>query len=204
MKSNTIAIASAMLLALGTVRAMDVKVVSGDLNALKGEKVIKVEYVYEISKVGDMTEEAYIQKKTTDHNAKSPGKGDRWKEAWTADRARVYEPKFEDLFNKMLRDRKIDLRLDPKATGAKYTLIFKTTYMEPGFNVWITRGNAYIDAEVSFVETARKDNTVAKVDIRKSPGRNVTGDDYYESTRLGESYAKAGKELGILVAKKLK
>ena len=192
----------ALLLTLGTLQAMDVKVVSGDLGVLKGQGIIKVEYTYDNLQVGKMSEEEYTKKKVADYNAKVPGKGDRWLESWKGDRARVYENKFEDLFNRMLHERKVDMKLSPDAKDAKYTLILKTSFMEPGYNVWISRGNAYIDADAEIVETANRDKVVAKVAIRKSPGRTWQGDDYYESMRLGEAYAKAGKELGILVFKK--
>jgi hypothetical protein len=202
MKSSSIAAVAALVLTVGTLQAMDVKVVSGDLSTLKGQTLIKVEYSYNNLQVGKGTEEEFTKKKVTDYNAKVPGKGDRWLESWKNDRERVYQPKFEELFNRMLHDRKSDLKLSPDAKDAKYTLILKTTTMEPGYNVWISRGNAYIDANVEIVETANRNNVVATVAIHKSPGRTWQGDDYQESMRLGEAYAKAGKELGILVFKK--
>lgn len=202
MKNLTLALTSALILTAGSLQAMDVKIVSGDLSFLKGQKVLNVEYTFDNLRVSKMSEAEFVQKKTSDYNAKSPGKGDRWAEAWTADRDRVYKGKFEELFNKMVRDRKMDLVLKPKATDAKYTLILKTTFMDVGYNVWISRKPAFLDADAVFVETADPTKVVATVAIKKSPGRNVMGDDYYESTRLGEAYAKAGKELGILVFKK--
>ena len=80
--------------------------------------------------------------------------------------------------------------------NAKYTLIFHTTSIEPGFNIGITRKNAYIDGEVLIVETANKDKVLARLTIEDARGKVFMGNDYDTGERISESYAKAGKELG--------
>ena len=79
---------------------------------------------------------------------------------------------------------------------AKYTLIFKTTTVEPGYNVVISRKNAEIDGIVWIVETADKTKKVAELTIANAPGRIYGGYDYDTGTRIAECYAVAGKRLG--------
>ena len=81
-------------------------------------------------------------------------------------------------------------------TSAKYTLIFKTTSIEPGYNIGISRKNAQIDAEIWIVETANKSNKVATFTINNVPGGTAFGYDFDTGLRISEAYAKAGKSLG--------
>lgn len=80
--------------------------------------------------------------------------------------------------------------------SAKYTLIFKTTRTEPGYNVVVSRKDASIDGEVSIVETANPSNVIATLTISNAPGRVFGGVDYDTGLRLQEAYAMAGKKLG--------
>ena len=79
---------------------------------------------------------------------------------------------------------------------AKYTLIFKTTFPAPGFNIYITRKNAKINGEAWIVETANRDKVVAKLNLEGAPGRTFGGGDFDTGTRISEAYAAAGKALG--------
>lgn len=81
-------------------------------------------------------------------------------------------------------------------TDAKYTLIFKTLSIEPGYNVGVMRKNAQIDAEVWIVETANKSNKLATFTISDVPGGTAFGYDFDSGLRISEAYANAGKKLG--------
>ncbi len=144
------------------------------------------------------TEAEYIAKKTDDYNKKEPGKGDRWAKDWVADRHNMFEPKFDELFE----------RESGLSTGdykdAKYTLIYKTLTTEPGFNVYITRKNAETDAEVWIVETANPSKIIAKISVENAKGRTFGGNDYDTGVRLAECYADAGKYLGKFMKKQWK
>lgn len=185
-------IAGAMLLAVSTY-AQRIKVTEGKLDVLEGQKEINIEYSYEGMKVGKFDkEEEYVKSRTAELNKKEPGRGDQWAKAWVADRKQRFEPKFDELFSKTS-----GMQLDK---NAKYTIIFNTVFTEPGFNVVVHRKNAYIDGEVTIVETADRNKVVAKATIDNSPGNSFWGNDYDTGERISEAYAKAGKEL----AKKVK
>jgi len=175
------------------LQAQKLKLKQGDIGVLKGLTSINVEFTYDNLSVGKMTEAEYVKKKTEDYNEKESGKGDKWAEAWVADRKRAYEPQFLEQF-----EEKSNIKNDK---SAKYTLIFHTTFIEPGFNVGAWRKNAYIDAEVTIVEGNDTTKPIAVISIDNSPGRDAMGVDFDTSWRISEAYAKAGKSLAKFIGK---
>lgn len=179
----------------GGVNAQKIKLAKGKLDFLKEVKVIKVEYDYSDMGVGKFDDEAdYVKQKVNDYNEDEPGRGDKWHEAWVSDRTDRYQPKFEELINKYLED--AGVIVSEGSQDAKYTMILKTTFTEPGFNVGVARKPALINAEVIFIETGSPDNELAKITVDKSPGGGAFGNDYDAGFRIQEAYAKCGKELG--------
>ncbi|ACT96979.1 hypothetical protein [Dyadobacter fermentans] len=190
-------------LAADAAIAQRVDLRSGDVNVLSGQKTVNVEYDYSSFGVGKFaTEQEYLDKKSAEYNAKEAGKGDAWKKAWVEDRKNRYEPKFEELFNKGLEDKGITAVT--ARPDAQYTLIVKTRFVEPGFNVGVMRKNAYVDYEIDLVESANKSNKVAEIAMRNVPGGQFGGFDFDTGVRIAESYAKAGKSLAAFLDKKLK
>lgn len=174
------------------------KITEGSLKALKGAKSIKTEFNYDEMSVGKFkTESEYIQKRKVEINEKEPGRGDKWEAAWIADRQDRFEPQFRELFAKHSGMTTAD-------DNAAYTLIFKTTRTEPGFNVGVASRPASIDAEVWIVESSNPSSIVAKISLLNAPGRAVFGTDFETGARLQEAYAKAGKELGAFIVKNAK
>lgn len=193
-------ILSLIILPATVVFGQKIVVKSGDLDFLKDQKKINIEYDYSNMGVGKFDkEEDYITKKVDELNKKEAGTGDEWKKNWLADRESRFEPKFEELFNANLEKNGL---VGGDFDDAPYTLILKTTFTEPGFNVGVARKNAYTDLEAVFVKTGTTD-PIATVTIEKSPGRGGMGYDFDTGFRIQESYAKAGKELGQYLSKKV-
>jgi hypothetical protein len=181
--------------------AQKMKLENGSFGILKGTAVLNVEYSYENVAVGKFdNEQEYIDKKVAEYNKKEAGTGDKWKESWFADRESRFEPQFEELMNKGFSEKATGMTLshDP---SAKYTLIVHTTFIEPGYNIGISRMNAYIDAKIELVETANRNTILAKMSIDNSPGRDVMGYDFDTGYRIQEAYAKMGKELANYIWK---
>jgi hypothetical protein len=176
-----------MLVTIGT-NAQKVKTVSGNDEILKNETSVNIEFVYDGMSVGKYdTEKEYITEKTKEYNSKEAGKGDNWAQSWQNSKTNRYEPKFIQLFtehSKMTIDK-----------NAKYTIIFKTRSIEPGYNIGISRKNAQIDAEIWIVETANKSNKLAVMTIDNVPGGTAFGYDFDTGQRISEGYANAGKKL---------
>lgn len=186
------------LLVSYTVFAQKVKLVQGSLKPLKGQTTIKTTFTYDNMIVGkEYTEEAYIKRKKEDYDKKEPGRGDKWEQAWHADRKDRFEPQFNELFEK-------HASMSTNAVDPKYTLIFHTSRTEPGWNVGVMRAAARIDGEVFIVETANPTNIIAKLTVVNAPGRDVTGYDFDTGLRLQEAYAKSGKEIGQLIGQETK
>ncbi|MFM6924904.1 MAG: hypothetical protein ACKOU7_05330 [Ferruginibacter sp.] len=168
--------------------AQKVKNTSGNADILKSESSVNIEFTYDNISVGKYkSEQEYITAKTEEYNKKEPGKGDTWAASWKNDKQSRFEPKFIELF-------KINSGMSV-VTEAKYTLIFKTLSIEPGWNIGISRHNAEIDAEVWIVETANRENKVATFTINNVPGGTAFGYDFDTGLRISEAYANAGKKL---------
>jgi hypothetical protein len=203
MKKSILFACSVLLFSLQLTSALGqkMKLESGSFSVLKGATMLNVEYSYDNMGVGKFdNEQDYITKKVAEYNKKEAGTGDKWKESWFADREKRFEPQFEELMNKGFGEKATGLALfhDP---GAKYTLIVHTTFTEPGYNIGISRMNAYIDAKVELVETANRDNSLARMSIDNAPGRDVMGYDFDTGYRIQEAYAKMGKELSYFIWK---
>jgi hypothetical protein len=171
------------------------KLTEGDLSPLKDEKSVGLKFTYDSMSVGKYPHEAdYVNHKVEELNKDAPGKGDAWAKSWISDRASRFEPQFQELFEKYSKMQ--------VSASSKYTLLFKTTVTEPGFNVGVWRKRAYIDGEAWIVETADMSHVIAKISVMNSPGRNFFGYDYDTGERIAEAYSSAGKKLGDLIGSK--
>ena len=183
---------SALLIIAFTANAQKFQITEGDIEFLKTETALNIEFTYNDMSVGKFENEAdYVAKKKAEYNKKEEGRGDTWEKEWYADRKMVFQPKFIDLFEKST-----DMIIKPTA---KYTLIFHTTSTEPGYNVYVSRKNAEIDAVATIVETADRSKVIAVIKIKNAPGRTFSGNDYATGDRISECYAVAGKKLGKFI-----
>lgn len=178
--------------------AQKVKILDGSIDALKGQTKMNVVFDYSNMGVGSYSkEEDYVTKKVKEYNEKEPGRGDDWAKKWEGDRKNRFEPSFMELFNKK----------SPVIIGnfadAKYTMKVRTTFTEPGYNIYVTRKNASINTEVTIYETASPDKAICTIQGLNFPGRTFGGNDYDSGTRLSEAYAKAGKDLAAFIIKNL-
>lgn len=179
-----------------------VKITDGDLSFLKDVTEMNVVYDYSEMEVGKFKKEQdYLDKKVKEKNDKAAGSGDKWLESWNGSRERVYQPKFETLFNKTLAKKNMTIATD--RVDAKYTLIVKTIFTEPGFNIGIVKQASFVSFEYTIIETGTE-NVLCTMTQFKVPGSHAMGMDYDTSTRISESYAKAGKMLAGFIYKKIK
>lgn len=135
MKQSLILTTIVVLLNINNVFAGKIILKSGNLTDLKSQKNIIVLFDYSDMKVGkNLTEEDYVNQKVNERNEKSQGSGESWKSGWINARKDRYQPKFIELFNK--RTNKHSLTVSENG-DSQYTLIVKTVYTEPGFNVGV-------------------------------------------------------------------
>ncbi len=193
-KVKSCAVMLALVFFTLNTQAQKIKTTEGSTDVLKNETSINIEFTYDNITIGkkEEKEEDYIKRKKDDYNAKEPGRGDSWEKAWKNDRTAKFEPGFIELFTKTSGM--------SNSKDAKYTLIFKTKTMEPGYNIAGGmmvggRKNAEIDADVWIVETADKTKKIAVITITNAPGRTFSGNDYATGDRISEAYEVSGKKL---------
>lgn len=190
-------------LLFSTANAQKIKVTKGDLSEFKNITEINVAYDFSDFGVGKFkTEAAYIEKKKKEYNDDEPGKGDRWEQEWHNDKENTYQRKFEELFNVVMLDEKANILIG-SYPSADYTLTLKTTFLEPGYNIGISRKDANINVEIFIAKSDDLANPVSIVTMEKVPGRGAMGGDYDTEYRIGEAYAKCGKELAQYIYKKV-
>jgi len=176
-------------------QAQHVKLVEGAFDVLNNEKKINIEFTYDSMKVGKYDKEQdFIAHKTADLNKSEPGKGDTWAKKWVEDRGYKFEEKFNEEFKKYS-----DKEGGPQK-DAKYTIIFHTTFTEPGFSAgWPVRKNAEIRGEAIIVETANRNNVIGKITVEKAMGGPYGGFDFDTGVRIADAYGEAGKALGKFI-----
>lgn len=168
---------------------------------LNGVKKIAVQFDYSKARVGKFATEAeYVNEKVTELNKKEAGKGDTWKGKWDTQKDAVFTPKFETLINEYAKEK--GLEIGTKVTDAELTMVLTITKLEPGWNIGISRQDAFVSFQIDIYKTADMNNPVATYEMNNVPGGTFGGFDFDASTRLGESFAKAGKELGAFFAAK--
>lgn len=185
-----------------TTMAQKIRTESGDLSFLKGETELNIKYDFSDFQVGGFSSESeYKNKKIKEYNEKEAGRGDTWEKSWERDKKDRFPNKFEELFDKGLTGK---IHAAQNNSKAKYTLIVKTTYIEPGFNVGVVRRNAAVAFEYIFVKSDDESVILAKLKQPDVPGSQFGGYDYDTGARISESYAKGAKMLAAYMLKNIK
>lgn len=190
---KTIFLVAFLLFCMG-INAQEVNLNKGDLSILKNEKTINIEFTYDKMTVGDDGKEAdYIKRKRTEMNEKEQGSGEIWARKWEEDKKQKYEPKFILGFTNLS---KMTVSAD-----AKYTLIFNTKALEPGYSVGVAKRNAGIDGIVTIVETANRDKKLIVLSVER-PGENKwRGAAFDAGSRIADAYYLSGQKVGKFIVK---
>lgn len=169
----------------------------GDLSILAGETTINIEFTFEKMSVGDFGKEAdYIKAKTAEYNAKEAGTGDSWAKKWEEDKTGKFAPKFILGFTNQSKM--------TVSKEAKYTLIFNTKALEPGYSVGVSKRNAGIDGTVTIVETANRDKKLIVISVER-PGENMfRGAAFDAGSRIADAYYLSGQKVGKFILKNKK
>jgi len=172
----------------------------GNVAGLKG--VTTVNIIYDYSKLGVgafRNEQDYLKKKEEDYK-KDPAKFEKFKNGWFNARKERFEPRFEEMFNKV--GSKIGMTGKNYATDGVVTLKIETLFIEPGYNIGISKMPSFIDLECTFLDKNGKE--IVRYIVKNATGQQAMGFDYDTGSRLVESYAKACKMLMKDVTKRLK
>lgn len=177
--------------------AQEVDITKGDLSFLKGETSINFEFTYEKMAVGDFSKEAdYIKKRKDELNAKEPGSGDKWVIEWEEQKKSYFGDKFMLGFTKQ---NKLTYNKD-----AKYTLVFNTKALEPGYQVGISKKNAGVDGTITIIETGKPEKKLAVLYVERAPETKWRGAAFDAKSRIGDAYYMDGQKVGKFIEKNIK
>jgi hypothetical protein len=171
-------------------------VASGSFAFLKQESHVNLEYDYSGMKVGRKPKDCVPEQEfVAQQNQKQAGRGDMWRQEWIG-RTMQFQSKFRELLNKQFAGGNAPLEFGA-FKDAKYALILKTKTIVTG-SQGFTDSPPYLTADAVFVEINNRTNTVAVVKLVNIVGRGLMDFD------MREAYAKAGKDLGILIRGRIK
>ena len=201
---------------LSSVSLSAQKLTSGSMDVLKGEKTLNVVFDYSNITVGNPAnpfatgkgtpEKEYVAKKTSDLNAKKPGDGDRWAKAWQDDRTGLFQPALLKELNEKLEKQGVVVK--ENGSDAKYTLVVKTVFIDPGWNIGVSKKEAFISLLIDVVETANHSKVAATVEMKNVLKKVQVsyGDmtfDFAVGQRLQACYEQAGMSFGKFLSKGL-
>jgi len=191
-----------ILLVSTLVYAQKMKVVKGNFDFIESNQSINVEFDYSNMKINkdNLSDEAYIKERIIDLEEKGKGKGKAWKKQWIASRELIFAPKFLELMNRDLAEKK-GMSFEEELTDAKYTLIVEVVWVYPGWNAGVMKQPAKLTTLLKFVETENRDNVLLEITSKNAPG-NKFGGTFSNEDRIGEGFAKTGKTLYKLIMKK--
>lgn len=191
-----LALAGVLLSSL-TGFAQEVDLTKGDLSVLKGETSISFQFTYEKMAVGDFSKEAdYIKKRVDELNAKEPGTGEKWLTEWEEQKKGYFGDKFMLGFTKGY-----EIKAEE---GAKYTLIFNTKALEPGYQVGISKKNAGVDGTITLIETGKPEKKLAVLYVERKPETKWRGAAFDAKSRIGDAYYVDGMAVGKFFKKNIK
>ena len=214
MKTIKLFAVAVLVAAAGNVLAQKTKITSGTFAELKGQKEVNVVFDYsDLECVGGAPfskkkkpEAEWIAEMKNKKNEKEAGAGDDWEKRWQTAKTASFEPNFETKISQEWKGTMCKRGLD----NAKYTLVIKVLYTDPGFSIGISSSDAWLNTEISVVETG-SDKAISSLTMTGIKGASATksipgmpvdiGGMTFEK-RLGESYEKMAKSLYRKVFKK--
>lgn len=169
------------------------KVLKGSFKELRGITSYNVVFDYTGQKIAHFdNEEDFLKDKMGKRNGE---KAEEFKRRWYDDRENKYEPAFIAYFNE---------RMKGKATVAKdalkkYSILIKTNWIYPGYNVGVVAQESKISAVMTVYETANPDNILLEVEYDKSIGiaPDHEKNAYDSGDRIAGAYEKLAKNFTL-------
>ncbi len=142
-------------------------------------------------------EEAFLHDKMGKREGE---KAEDFRKKWFADREAIYEPKFIAYFNERMKGK---VRIGKNPT-APYTILIKTMWLYPGYNVGVGREEAKITAVLTVYETSNPANVLLKVEYDKSIGIEPTENSFNPGYRIAGAYEKLAKNFTMQLKRYVK
>jgi hypothetical protein len=186
-----------LLLFSGQLFAQDLS----NFKVLKDVSDVEVVFDYSTMKVlkDNYKEEDYIKLRTAELNKKLEESGDLWATRWSRAKEEIWQPKFLLLLNKYVADK---VKFKAKASDSKYILKVKVAWVYPGWDAGVMKQAAKANTIITLYERANPSNVLVSELFDEMPGSQF-GSNFSNESRLGESFAKTGKELGKMIKKRI-
>jgi hypothetical protein len=178
----------------GSVRlfSQDISIDQGNFKILVAEKNINIKVSFNNLQVGRYKNESdYVNKRVAEINKKYPGKGDEWLQRWNSQKMEEFVPAFINAF-------KLSSGKDTSSTAA-YTLIFNTSYLEPGFSssAILVRKDPEIRGELLLVRSDDSTQVIVKARLLKAVGK--AGPHFETGDHIDSAYTEAGEAVGAFI-----
>lgn len=188
-----------LLVVLGTLSsfAQTIK----DFKLLKGEKEVEVVFKYTNLRMmkENLTEAEYVQKHFKNLEKKDEGSGEIWIKSWERSKEDIWDPKFLLLTNKYV-DRKV--KFTKNAPNSTYILLVDVLWIYPGWDAGIVKQAAKVTSRVILVSRENPNVVLAQHKFDDMPGSQF-GSNFNNESRIGEAFAKTGKDFAKKIAKSL-
>lgn len=181
--------------------AQKMKVLAGNFDFLKGQQELNVIFDYNPMTFYNekMSENDYLEKRNKDISSnKGAAEAENWKNDWDYSKSTAFPNKF---FASMNKNGSI---VTGKKESAPYTLIVQTIWIYPGWFAGVMKQHAKVSTLLKFIETANPSNVLLEISSEKAPGDFDFVGIPNTNDRIAEGYAKTGKSLAKLLAKKVK
>jgi hypothetical protein len=181
------------------VYGQKIEIQSGNPKLFKTVKYYYLSFNYTDLQVGTYgPEQAYIDYMMDDAEKRKKGSSGEWLTQWNADRTTWYQPRFIELFSNYMGNQGV--KIDTGRHGQTYELNVHTRFIEPGFNRNAKRAPALLNVIVTLSEIGNPENALV-ISMNDIPGNEILGSYLPDNRRIGEAYAKCGKELSQYLLK---
>lgn len=179
------------------------KVKSGSIDFLKGpeQKLIKLEFNYDLFLVKGMKEEEFLKKYIEVKNTQKPGTGEGWAEKWIENKP-GWEEQFESYLNASVPTKNIVTKKN--IDNAKYIMTVCPVDLEPGFFAGFTQNPGYLSATIYIKEFNNPGKILVELFVSKAHIKKAYFVSNNEYLRVKDNYGMAGEYLGKFFAKKCK
>jgi hypothetical protein len=177
MKSQKLFLILIAVMGLGSLGyAQKHAVYSGDFSVLRNQQVL-VKYDYSTMTMGEMpSEQAYIDKRVAEYDAKKAGKGEKWLAEWKEIR-KTADTEFVRWFNK--KSKKYGVVASLTNEQAPYTIIMKAISLEIGWSAGLVSGAGIVQWHLSLYKSDDLAHPIAEMnlngvaDIETTKGRMI-------------------------------
>lgn len=187
-----------LFVVLGTVQsfAQTIK----DFKLLQGEKEVEVVFTYDNLRIqkDNYTEEEYIERHRAELERKEKNSSAAWLKSWEQSKENGWVSKFLFTANKFS---KYKVKFSTRAPQSKYILLVDVTWIYPGWDAGLINQSAKVTTIVKLVSKENPTVVLAEHTFKEIPGNQFAN--FSNEIRIGEGFAKTGKNFGKKIAKSL-